>query len=89
MQSGIVAYADNEVHGYGNLLVLVHPDRTVTFYGHCRAIYVFPGQLVTRGQIVAEVGHTGIARGVHLHCEYRRDGRIRDPLKLFVERPAD
>lgn len=88
-QSGIVAYADNEVRGYGNLLVIVHPDGSATFYGHCRAIYLFPGQLVTRGQLVGEVGQTGIARGAHLHFEYRRGGRLRDPLKSFVERPPD
>lgn len=88
-QGGLVGYADNGVGGYGNLLVLIHRDNTTTFYGHCRSIYVFPGQLVARGQIVAEVGATGIARGPHLHFEYRKNGRIRDPLKLFVEAPPE
>jgi hypothetical protein len=86
-RSGLVAYSDNGVRGYGNLLVVVHGDGSVASYAHCRAIYVFPGQRVVRGQIVGEVGHTGIARGSHLHFEYRLKGRPRDPVRRFIERP--
>jgi murein DD-endopeptidase MepM/ murein hydrolase activator NlpD len=81
--SGIVAYSDNEVHGYGNLLLVVHGDGSVALYGHCKSIYVFPGQRVTQGQVVGEVGHTGIARGTHLHFEYRVKGFIKNPLRYF------
>ncbi|MGD8862008.1 MAG: M23 family metallopeptidase [Myxococcales bacterium] len=86
-RDGLVAYADNGMRGYGNLLITIHPDGTVAFYAHCKAVYVFEGQHVRRGQVVGEVGHTGIARGSHLHFEYRRRGRPRDPERLFVERP--
>lgn len=82
-QSGLVVYANNEVHGFGNLLVTVHPDASVALYAHCQAVYVFPGQHVERGQHVADVGHTGIARGSHLHFEYRVRGYPRDPLPHF------
>lgn len=85
--AGLVAYADNGVRGYGNLLAIIHPDGTVATYAHCKAIYVFPGQRVERGQRVADVGHTGIARGSHLHFEYRRGGRARDPIRLFENAP--
>jgi murein DD-endopeptidase MepM/ murein hydrolase activator NlpD len=88
VKSGLVAYSDNEVHGYGNLLMIVHADGSVALYGHCRSIFVFPGQRVTQGQVVAEVGHTGIARGVHLHFEYRVNGFIKNPLKYFAD-PVD
>ena len=88
VQRGIVAYSDNEVQGYGNLLVLVHPDGAVSMYAHCRAIYVFAGQQVERGKIVAEVGTTGITRGAHLHFEYRMKGVPRDPIKKFESRPC-
>lgn len=88
VQSGIVAYADNGVRGYGNLLVTVHPDNSTALYAHCRAVYVFPGQRIERGQVVGEVGKTGIARGAHLHFEYRKAGRLRDPLRLFPDKPA-
>lgn len=84
---GLVIYADNGVRGYGNLLAIVHPDGTSTLYAHCRAIFVTPGQVVARGQSVAEVGHTGLAERAHLHFEWRRDGDALDPLDHFAERP--
>lgn len=83
---GLVAYSDNGVRGYGNLLVMIHGDGSVAFYAHCQALYVFPGQKIKRGQVIGEVGHTGIARGSHLHFEYRLNGRPRDPAPLFVGR---
>jgi murein DD-endopeptidase MepM/ murein hydrolase activator NlpD len=81
----LVIYADNGIRGFGNLMVLAHADGTVTFYAHCTALYFFPGQVVERGQVIAEVGHTGIARGPHLHFEYRVRGRARDPHKKLVD----
>lgn len=83
VQDGLVIYADNGIRGYGNFLVTVQGDGTVAFYAHCSAIFVFPGQRVTQGQIVGEVGHTGYARGTHLHFEMRKNGRLRDPMKLL------
>lgn len=80
---GIVAYSDNKVRGYGNLLVIVHDDGAVTLSAHCRAIFVFAGQQVRRGQIVAEVGDTGLARGAHVHWEYHLAGRAVDPNGRF------
>lgn len=80
---GIVAYSDNRVRGYGNLLVIVHSDASVTFSAHCRAIYVFPGERVARGQIVGEVGDTGLARGSHVHWEYHMHGRAVDPQDMW------
>lgn len=82
-RGGLVIYADNGVRGYGNLMVVVHPDATVAFYSHARALYLFAGQKVRRGQVLGEVGHTGIARGSHLHFEYRIYGRPRNPLHWF------
>jgi len=84
VQDGIVAYADNGIRGYGNFLVTVHGDGTVAFYAHCKSIYVFPGQIVRQGQVVAEVGTTGYARGPHLHFEMRKHGRLKDPMKLLL-----
>jgi hypothetical protein len=81
---GIVAYSDNKVRGYGNLLVIVHDDGGVSFSAHCRAIYVFPGQQVRRGQVVGEVGDTGLARGAHVHWEYHLEGKAIDPSGRFV-----
>jgi hypothetical protein len=83
VDDGVVAYSDNRVRGYGNLLVIVHDDASVSFSAHCRAIYVFAGQRVRRGQVVAEVGDTGLARGTHVHWEYHVGGDPVDPAGRF------
>ncbi len=54
--------------GYGNLVELSH-DNMGTRYAHLAAIYVAPGQRVTRGQQVGIVGSTGRSTGPHLHFE--------------------
>jgi murein DD-endopeptidase MepM/ murein hydrolase activator NlpD len=82
-QSGVVVYSDNGIAGYGNLVVIVHGDGSVALYGHCRSTFVFAGQKVKRGGLIAEVGHTGYARGPHLHLEYRVRGTPKDPTRLF------
>ncbi len=84
---GLVVYADNGLSGYGNMLIILHADGSSTFYGHCRAIYAAPGQLVARGQVVAEVGATGLPVVAHLHFEWHRDGDAMDPMPRFTERP--
>ena len=83
-QHGLVVYSDNALTGYGNLVIILHADASVTFYGHCRATYVFAGQRVKQGQVIGEVGHTGYARGSHVHFEYRVGGLPRDPTPLFA-----
>jgi len=84
---GIVGYANHGVKGYGNLAILVHADGSVTSYAHCNKLRVEPGQPVTRGQVIAEVGSTGISRGPHLHFEFRSNGRPRNPMARF-DRPT-
>lgn len=87
-RAGIVAYSDNRVRGYGNLLVIVHGNGEVSLSAHCQRIFVFAGQPVARGQIVAEVGMTGLALGPHLHFELRIGGAPSDPAPLFAEARA-
>ncbi len=79
----LVAYADNTVRGYGNLLVLLHGGGEVSAYAHLSAVHVFPGQVVRRGQVVALAGNTGISRGPHLHLEWREGGELADPMARF------
>lgn len=86
---GIVAYSGNASRGYGNLVEIVHPDASVTFYAHMRAAYVVAGVHVARGQIVGEVGDTGFARGKHLHFEWHVAGAARNPLPHFAGLPAN
>jgi Peptidase family M23 len=82
-RTGIVAYSDNRVRGYGNLLVIVHGNGDVTLNAHCQRIFVFAGERVARGQVVAEVGMTGLALGPHLHFELRVAGQPADPQPSF------
>lgn len=80
---GIVAYSDNGVRGYGNLVMIVHPNGWVTLYAHNARTTVQPGYRVRRGERIALVGSTGIARGPHVHFELWREGRPVDPSALF------
>jgi murein DD-endopeptidase MepM/ murein hydrolase activator NlpD len=57
--------------GYGREVVLDHGHDLMTVYGHLSAIAVFPGQHVTRGEIIGYVGQSGRATGPHLHYEVR------------------
>ena len=77
--SGLVAYAGREVRGYGNVVIVVHPNGAVTWYAHNRQNRVVPGQLVERGEVIATVGATGYARGAHVHFMLVHEGRHCDP----------
>jgi murein DD-endopeptidase MepM/ murein hydrolase activator NlpD len=68
---------------YGNFVVVDHGNGVVTLYAHHRANFVKEGQIVQRGQKLAEVGRTGNATGPHLHFELRVDGRHRNPLPVI------
>jgi len=85
-KSGLVIYSDNEIDGYGNLVVMAHADGSLTWYAHCSAILVFPGQQIEQGETIAEVGATGRAQGPHLHLEYYVEAKPKDPLiEIFHE----
>ena len=86
---GLVVYSDNGVSGMGNLVIVLHADATATFYVHLKRAFFFPGQHVQRGQVLGEVGSTGISQGPHLHFEWRRNGIPQDPLPAVVEFPLN
>lgn len=86
-RAGLVVYSDNTLRGYGNLVGIVHSDGTSALYAHNLENHVAAGELVQRGQVIGLVGHTGLARGSHLHFELRRGGRATNPVDDFVPTP--
>jgi murein DD-endopeptidase MepM/ murein hydrolase activator NlpD len=75
-----VVVAVSEQAGYGLLLELDHGGGVTTRYGHLARARVRAGQAVVRGQLIANVGSSGLATGPHLHYEIRVGGAVVDPL---------
>jgi murein DD-endopeptidase MepM/ murein hydrolase activator NlpD len=65
--------------GYGNYVVIAHPDGFVTLYGHLDSVAVKAGQVVHQGEIVGLEGSTGWSTGPHVHFEIRHGGEFLDP----------
>jgi murein DD-endopeptidase MepM/ murein hydrolase activator NlpD len=80
---GVVRTA--EVHPeYGLMLEIDHGNGLMTRYGHTSKILVKVGDLVKRGQVVADVGTTGRSTGPHLHFEVLVDGVPQDPQRFLA-----
>jgi murein DD-endopeptidase MepM/ murein hydrolase activator NlpD len=79
---GVVAMAGRHKQ-YGNFVVVEHGNGVVTLYAHHRLNLVREGEIVRRGQKIAEVGRTGNATGPHLHFELKIDGIQRNPLPVL------
>ncbi len=67
----IVAKVGGYNGGYGNMIVMVHDNGIQTVYAHLRAVYVTPGQTISQGTTIGELGNTGRSSGPHLHFEVR------------------
>jgi murein DD-endopeptidase MepM/ murein hydrolase activator NlpD len=77
---GVVAYAGNELRGFGNLVLVKHADGWTTAYAHCETLLVKRGDRVRRGQPIAKVGQTGAVSEPQLHFEMRRGVQPLDPV---------
>lgn len=64
---------------YGNLVIVDHGNGIQSYYAHCSALYVSPGQSVGPGTTIAAVGSTGNSTGPHLHLEIRINGSPVNP----------
>ena len=70
-------------NGYGNLIEVDHGNGLITRYGHNSKNLVKVGDMVRAGQVLGQVGSTGISTGPHLHFEVRRDGRPINPYVML------
>jgi murein DD-endopeptidase MepM/ murein hydrolase activator NlpD len=82
-ENGVVAYAGNEVAGFGNLVLVRHADGYVTAYAHNDELLVKRCDVVKRGQIIAKAGASGKVSKPQLHFEVRKDAKPVDPEGYF------
>lgn len=68
---------------YGNMVEVDHGNDLITRYAHASKVYVKKGDLIKRGQKIAEVGTTGRSTGPHLHFEVLVQGVPQDPQKFL------
>ena len=81
--SGFIVHAGWDTTGYGNLVIVNHGNRYMTYYGHLSKIFVRVGDSVGRGQQIGAVGSTGRSTGPHLHFEVRLNGAQQNPLRFL------
>ncbi len=86
---GVVAYAGNELKGFGNMLLLRHADGWMTAYAHNEKVLVKLGDRVRRGQVVARAGSSGNVTSPQLHFEIRKGTVAVDPARHLEARSAD
>ncbi|MFN0040764.1 MAG: M23 family metallopeptidase [Burkholderiales bacterium] len=83
---GVVVYSDLHPQ-YGNMIELDHGNGLITRYAHASKRVAKVGDVVLRGQKIAEVGNTGRSTGTHLHFEVRQWGAPQNPAR-FLEVPG-
>ncbi|HEY9097094.1 MAG TPA: M23 family metallopeptidase [Hydrogenophaga sp.] len=66
-------------HAYGNMIEVDHGNDLITRYAHTSKVFVKKGDIIKRGQKIAEVGSTGRSTGPHLHFEVWLAGVVQDP----------
>jgi len=82
--AGGVVIAAEYHHQFGNMLEIDHGNDIVTRYAHASRLFVKVGDIVKRGQHVADIGSTGRSTGPHLHFEVLVKGVQQNPHKFLV-----
>jgi murein DD-endopeptidase MepM/ murein hydrolase activator NlpD len=82
-EDGVVAYAGNELKGYGNLILVRHANGYVTAYAHASELLVKRGDSIKRGQVIAKSGQSGEVGSPQLHFEIRKGSTPVDPLRFL------
>jgi lipoprotein NlpD len=83
--NGRVVYLGSGLRGYGQLIIIKHSEEFLSAYAHNDRVYVKEGDVVKRGQRIADMGSSGTDR-VKLHFEIRRRGVPIDPLQYLPKR---
>lgn len=81
--NGVVAYAGDQIRGFGNMLLIKHEGGLITAYAHADKLLVARGDVVSRGQVIARVGKSGGIDAPQLHFEVRQGARAVDPRKFL------
>jgi murein DD-endopeptidase MepM/ murein hydrolase activator NlpD len=88
IEAGTVAYAGNELRGYGNLVLIKHADGWISAYAHCDELLVKKGASVHRGTVIAKVGATGNVSEPQLYFELRRGKQPVNPREFLAVAPV-
>ena len=83
-EGGVVAYAGSELKGYGNLVLIRHPNGFVSAYANNGQIDVKRGETVKRGQEIAKSGQSGNVSSPQLHFELRKGSTPVDPTQYLA-----
>jgi murein DD-endopeptidase MepM/ murein hydrolase activator NlpD len=83
-EAGTVVYSGDGLKGYGNLVLIKHPNGFVTAYGNNGELDVKRGEKVTRGQVIAKSGDTGNVNSPQLHFELRKGSTPVDPTSYLA-----
>jgi murein DD-endopeptidase MepM/ murein hydrolase activator NlpD len=81
---GVVVFSDSHPQ-YGNMIEIDHGNGLITRYAHAFKLIAKVGDVVLRGQKIAEVGNTGRSTGTHLHFEVRQSGAPQNPARFLQE----
>ena len=80
---GEVAYAGNELKGYGNIIIVKHNNGWLSIYGYCDTMKVKVKDKVSKGQTIGTVGQTGDINEPQLYFSIRKGRVVMDPMKYL------
>jgi murein DD-endopeptidase MepM/ murein hydrolase activator NlpD len=83
-ENGTVIYVGSGVEGYGNLILIRHPNGYVSAYAHLQSMSVAKGAVVGRGDTIGAAGMTGSVTKPQLHFELRKGATPVDPVPLLA-----
>lgn len=82
VDDGVVTFSGWK-SAYGYMVKLSHGNGVETWYGHCNKLHVNVGDVVSKGDRIADVGNTGRSYGSHLHFEVRVNGSPKNPMNYL------